>query len=131
MRQTRIPGAAERLWRELGSGGLLAPARLSPTFKAEALVVAGGPLRRLTGGAAEHVEGADVHMIHSAGERPKRIRALGMYVCGEAIFADARVRQLGAASVRTTILCERGDEAIEAALRVYLPDVEIQVVEKG
>jgi hypothetical protein len=127
MSQARIPHAVEWIWQQEG-GGLLAPATLAPGLKVEGLIVLGQPRARLVGEAAALVKGKDVCLVHSAGERRQgRTRSLGMYVSGEAIFAAKLVRQMGARSVRSVILCQRSDDVIEKALHKHDPGVTITV----
>jgi hypothetical protein len=50
-----------------------------------------------------------------------------MYVGGEAIFSADLVEHMGAAEVRSIVVCRRGDSAVEAAIEVYRR-IEVQTV---
>jgi hypothetical protein len=119
----RIAGTADRVWRRLG-GGLLAPAALTATWAVEGLIIQGPRQEKLHGFASDLVRGQDVCLVHSYRE------SLGMYVAGEAIFAAAHVRGLGARSVRSLLVVGRKDTAVDEAMRRHTDavDVEIAVV---
>jgi hypothetical protein len=114
----RIPGAAQHVADRLG-GALVAPAFLSKRFKIDGVVVpdvhdTGQPL-------ADLVVGQTVIAVHSTRDRP------GMYRAGELVLAPPMLLAMGAASIRSILMCGRRDQAIETVLRRYI-EVDVQTV---
>ena len=56
------------------------------------------------------------------------MKNLGMWISGEVIIAQALLTAMGAASVTSVIVCQRGDRAVEQAPRKY---ATFDVVEAG
>jgi hypothetical protein len=104
----RIRGAADRV-HESTSGTLTAPARLTSRLRIDGLVCTDGDLVR-SGDAVGDVTGRDLVSIHSYRH------SLGMWVGGEVILTQALLKGRGARSVRSVVVCGRGDPAIERVL---------------
>jgi hypothetical protein len=113
----RAKGAAQHVADRFG-GALIAPAFLSRRFTIDGIVVpdvpdsSGRPLPDL-------VAGRDVITVHSTPGGPC------MYRAGELVLAPPILTAMGAASVRSILLCGRRDQVIETALRRYV-EVDVQ-----
>jgi hypothetical protein len=64
------------------------------------------------------VAGKHVTTVHSE-KRDGQPAIIGMYISGEVIAAQELVKQMGAASVDSLVLCRRDDQAVGQALRKY------------
>ena len=104
----RIPGAAD-LVHESTSGTLIAPNRLTSRLRIDGLSWTDGDLVR-SGNVVGEVKGCDLVSIHSYRH------SLGMWVGGEVILTQALLKRHGARSMRSVVVCGRGDEAIERVL---------------
>jgi hypothetical protein len=112
----RIPGAAEDL-AVRQQMPVIAPARLARRVRVDGVMARGlGPGHGDSLG--EQVTGRDVTSIHSLRDSRGPAR-LGMWVAGEVILAQRLLTGMGAASVRSVVVCRRGDRAVERELRTY------------
>jgi len=122
-----LPGAAERV-RRLYGGALKAPAGLSASLTIAGILVPGE-----TNGFAQSLAQlvSEKHLISIHGHQERgRAATLGMYLSGEVIVGQALLKRMGAASVRSIVVCRRGDRAVEAALCHYTK-VEIDMIGDG
>jgi hypothetical protein len=114
--RTRLP--ADQVKQRLRSRGtFIQPFRLTKYFAIDGLLVPGIDTadRRP---AREVVAGKHVTTVHSE-KRDGQPAIIGMYISGEVIAAQEMVKQMGAASVDSLVLCRRDDQAVGQALRKY------------
>jgi hypothetical protein len=120
----RLPGAAATVARRL-DGFAVAPAQVGRYVRIDGVVI---PRERASEGSLQQaVRGCDVVSVHSYRPSAGAKRAgFGMYVGGEVIMAQALLAQMGAKSVRSVVIADRGDAAVEEAMVQRGVDFEVQ-----
>ena len=107
----------ERYWREVG-GTLIAefPAVLRGTDKArrllDAVILPDEPFERRYASEVD-LQGKEVIVVQT------KARRLGMPVMGQALFSARLIEAFGPASIRSVVICTKGDSVLEPLLAEY------------
>lgn len=112
----RIPGAAAQLASQRALP-LLEKPRLTSSFQIDGMIIPSWDTRHQAP-LAELVADKEVITVHSEAKAGQP-STLGMWMSGEVIIAQHLLRQMGTAATHSIVLCGRGDQNIEAALRRY------------
>lgn len=111
-------------WEHCANGALLEeylvvkPGKDRAQRYLDAIILPDGPMGRFT--RDEHVELKDKNVIVVQ----TKIGRMGMYLMGQALFSVGLVKQAGAASVRSILLCTKTDSALLPLLDPF-PEVEV------
>lgn len=130
----RIPGAAEDYAEQEGSAPILTAVCLTSGLSIDGVIVPGLSHAEARLPICQNmVHGRNVTTVHSeqreSGETPEA-SWMGMYMAGEVILSQRLLLNMGAASVKSIILCRGIDGSMRKAMK-GLADFEIRTRDPG